>query len=312
MNAFRRLTDLLSPRRVVVPLAAATWAEGIDALLSACVADGCVRDAARLAEVVREAWPADTMHLGPNAFLAHFRTDAVDEVVVALGVAPAPLMPARSAGASPRSRFAAASSEAAGARIMLLVVAPAAQAAEYLQTVAAFARALSRPEIVTGLHAASGPDAVLALPALRDVRLEGQLLVGDILPPESLAVAPDTPLDEAARLLLAHGVDAVPVVSSAREVLGLLSTRDLLRVLGPAYVQRMQTGETAGQRPGAAPARAVRDAMARTVLCVSEDQTVAEAATLLANKDVSGVPVVRDGALRGFLTRSDIVRRLLG
>ena len=52
--------------------------------------------------------------------------------------------------------------------------------------------------------------------------------------------------------------------------------------------------------------------MARSVLCVSEDQTLADAAQLLATKDVERVPVVKDGVLRGFVTRADLVRRLLG
>ena len=56
----------------------------------------------------------------------------------------------------------------------------------------------------------------------------------------------------------------------------------------------------------------VRDAMTRNVLCVAEDQSLAEVTSLLANKPVAGVPVVRDGALRGFLTRAEIVRKLLG
>ena len=54
------------------------------------------------------------------------------------------------------------------------------------------------------------------------------------------------------------------------------------------------------------------DAMARSVLCVSEDQSLADAANLLATKDVERAPVVKDGVLRGFVTRADLVRRLLG
>ncbi|HZM26668.1 MAG TPA: hypothetical protein VFB89_04890, partial [Gemmatimonadales bacterium] len=79
-----RLADLLSPGRVVVPLAAATWADGIRLLVDACVADGRVRDEAKLEAAVRHAWPEDTLSLGPHAVLPHFRTDAVDGVVAAL------------------------------------------------------------------------------------------------------------------------------------------------------------------------------------------------------------------------------------
>ena len=83
-----RLADLLSRGRVLVPLAAETWAEGIRQLLDACLADGRVRDRAELEAAVRHAWPEDTLSLGPHAVLPDFRTDAVDGVVAALGVAP--------------------------------------------------------------------------------------------------------------------------------------------------------------------------------------------------------------------------------
>ena len=55
---------------------------------------------------------------------------------------------------------------------------------------------------------------------------------------------------------------------------------------------------------------AVREVMDRSVLCVSEDQTLADVANMMVNKDVDRFPVVREGALVGFLTRGDIVRRL--
>jgi CBS domain-containing protein/mannitol/fructose-specific phosphotransferase system IIA component (Ntr-type) len=299
-----KLTDLLSPRRVVVPLRAATWAEGIRLLVDACVADGSVEHPARLDEVVRAALPADTLTLGPNAVLPHFRTDAVGGVVAALGVAPEPM--------------AGPNRELPGLRIMLLVIAPPGEAVAYLQSVAAFTRALARPEVVAALHTARSGAEVLALPELGGMRLEGQLLAGDLVPPAPFALSPDMPLDEAARLLLGRGLVVAPVVGAAGEVIGMLSMHELLRFLGPAYVHRVQSGESpavgraAAARPGDAHAVPVREAMSRNVLCVSEDQSLAEVTSLLASKDVAGVPVVRDGTLRGFLTRGDIVRKLLG
>jgi len=125
---------------------------------------------------------------------------------------------------------------------------------------------------------------------------------------EVVALRPDDSLDEAARLLQEHGVDALPVVGDAGQVVGLLSNRELLRLLVPAYVQRVAAGGPAADPRGAR----VRDAMARSVLCISEDQSLADAANLLATKDVERAPVVKDGVLRGFVTRADLVRRLLG
>ena len=57
--------------------------------------------------------------------------------------------------------------------MILLVVAPPREHAAYLQTVAAFARALSRPEVAEALLAARSAAEVLALPALRPGRARG-------------------------------------------------------------------------------------------------------------------------------------------
>jgi len=292
-----RLTDLLSRRRVVVPLAAGTLEEGIRILVDACEADGRVADPARLREAIRGSWPEDTMTLGPHAWLPHFRTDAVPALVTALGIAAAPIARAGDAGAR----------EAPGPRLILLIVAPPGDNAAYLQTVAAFARALARPEVAAGLLAAGSPADVLGLAALRDVALEGQLLVRDIMRVQAVALRPEETLEAAAALLQRHGVDVLPVVSETGEVVGLLSYRELLRQLVPGYVQRVTAaGAAAEPRPSL-----VRDVMARSVLCISEDQTLADAAQLLAARDVERVPVVREGVLRGFVTRADLVRRLL-
>jgi CBS domain-containing protein len=282
-----KLADLLGPRRVIVPLPAATLGEGLRILVEACVADGRVADAARLDDAIRESWPEDTMSLGPHAWLPHFRTDAVPALVVALGIAEAPI--------------------AGGPRMILLIVAPPGEHAAYLQTVAAFARALARPDVADALLSARSAADVLALPALREAELEGPILVRDLMRAEVVALRPDDTLDEAARLLQHHGVEALPVVGDAGQLVGLLSHRELLRLLVPGYVQKVAAGAT---RPDPRTSL-VRDAMARSVLCVSEDQTLADAANLLAAKDAERVPVVKDGVLRGFVTRADLVRRLL-
>jgi CBS domain-containing protein len=61
--------------------------------------------------------------------------------------------------------------------------------------------------------------------------------------------------------------------------------------------------------PGALP---VGDVMEKSVLCLDEGQTIADVAAIMLGKDVDRFPVTRDGALVGFLTRGDIVRKLLG
>jgi CBS domain-containing protein len=64
-----------------------------------------------------------------------------------------------------------------------------------------------------------------------------------------------------------------------------------------------------GEDPGNVP---VREVMDRSVLCLTEDQSLAEAARLMVAKDTDRFPVVREGILVGMLTRGGVVRLLFG
>ncbi|MDQ2670977.1 MAG: CBS domain-containing protein, partial [Gemmatimonadota bacterium] len=187
-----------------------------------------------------------------------------------------------------------------------------------LQTVAAFARALGQPDTVAALLSARTADDVLAVPAFRGVELGDQLRVRDLMRHDVLSVSPETPLGQAAHLLLEHGVESLPVVGENGQLIGTISNRELARVLVPKYVQRANTGDYPADAPersaGAARLEAlpVRDVMQRSVLSLSPGQTMSEVAQLLINKDIARFPVVEEGRLVGFLTRADIVRKLVG
>jgi CBS domain-containing protein len=121
--------------------------------------------------------------------------------------------------------------------------------------------------------------------------------------------APDTPLRDAATEMVQAGLGALPVVDAERRLVGLLADRDLLRDL----LSSVELGSRVAKAPPRSPDRRrnVRDVMTRQVLCVAPEQPLAEVVSLMVNKDVERLPVVRHGQLVGFLTRSDILRQLI-
>jgi CBS domain-containing protein len=90
----------------------------------------------------------------------------------------------------------------------------------------------------------------------------------------------------------------------------------VLRHLLPHQVRKLSGEYPAAGRKGrtsdAAKEMLVRDVMDRSVLCLPDDQPLSDAAALMVNKKLERVPVVREGAFVGLLTREDIVRRLFG
>lgn len=292
-----RLGEYLAAERIVVPLSATTVQEAAQRLLDRLLAAGVVEHPARLRARLEEHRPEDMVAMGDRAFLLHYRTDAVRELMVALGTAPAPIC--RSLGDEGETQCA---------RVVVLVVAPPRLAARYLQVVGALARLLSRESVVDALLLQPDPPAIASLEALASHELPEQLAVRDLMTEHPRVSSPDVPLREAADEMVRSGVGGLPVVDDAGRVVGMLSERELLRHLQGAYLSGGPKGGPGG--PGAR--RTVRDAMTRQVLCVSPEQPIAEIASLMSNKDVDRVPVVREGRLVGLLTRGDIVRKLIG
>ena len=292
-----KLRDFISPDRLVVPLTATTLPEAAEELLQRVILSAAVRDQAKLRRRVEEARNEDLVVLSGRAFLLHYRADAVGALRVAIGLAPQPVVRAATADDSAR------------ARIVVLVVAPPRDAARHLQLIRAFARVLSQPEAYEAILGASSADDLIALDVLGDFDVPDELTVRDLMTERPRTTTPDMPLREAAREMLSAGLSALPVVDSEGGLLGLLSERELMRHL-------MSTALLTGAAsrftpPGAHGRRTVRDVMTRQVLCVAPEQSVAEVAALMTNKDVERVPVVRGGRLVGFLTRGDIVRKLI-
>src|SRR6185312_4959633 len=194
------------------------------------------------------------------------------------------------------------------------VIAPPRYAARYLQVVGAFARFLSSAERVDRVLAQPTADALIALPELREYALPQQLTVREIMTERPQVTHPDVPLRDAAREMARSRIGALPVVDDEGRLLGMLTEREIIRELLGTFLQREMLG-TAVRAPAVAgkdQRRSVREIMTRQVLCVSPDQPLAEAASLMVNKALGRLPVVRDGRLVGFLTPGDIVRKLFG
>jgi CBS domain-containing protein len=293
-----RLADFLAPSRVLLPLTGETLDAARTALLERLAASGAIIELDRLRGRVSEERGEDMVSFADRAFLQHYRTDTAATLQVALGVSAAGVTRALDDGGEQR------------APLVVVVVGPPRSAARLLQVVRAFGRLLPQQDVVDALLAATSPEAVVALPVFAEYQLADQLLVGDLMTERPHTVTADVPLREAAPSLARSGLGAMPVVDDNGRLLGVLSERELLRhllateALSDAEMRRAPLSQMA--------AKTVRDAMTRQVLCVAPDQPVAEVAALMSNKDVERVPVVRDGRLVGFLTRGDIVRKLIG
>jgi len=300
-----KLQEVVDQQHVVVPLIAQTVKEATERLAERLVASGAAIEANRLNAVIRNAWPEDMVSVGEHAFLPHFRTEAVRKLATAMGVSTTPIRWEKDANRT--------------ARIVILIVAPPRETSTYLQVVGAFARLLSDPATVLAMLAAKSPEQLVQIGALQNVELPTHLAVRDLMTSHVLSARPEQQLGDVARMMMEKDVRALPVVDDHGALVGMVTHRELLKYLIPDYLQRSKSGKfralpanmMAGQGSVDPRGLPVKDVMSRAVLCLSEDQTLTDVANLMNNKDVDRFPVVREGIVVGFLTRADLIRRLV-
>jgi CBS domain-containing protein/mannitol/fructose-specific phosphotransferase system IIA component (Ntr-type) len=288
------LLDLLPHDHLVVPLRADSLHDAVLVLARRLHEAGAVRDLdaveARLTdEALRDGLATR------DAVVAHLRTPGVDTLALALGVAPEPIPGDDDA---PDTR----------ARVVALVLGPPDGASLYLQATSTLGRLVQEEGVVDDLARQGDPDAVRALPALQDLRIQHSLVVRDVMTHRIHSVPPEWTVRRTLDLMLRRKLGAVPVVGEAGEVLGMVTDADIMRALLPKIPRARANGDE-GSEPSD---RSVRDIMTRSVLCVSEDLGVSEVASMMINKDVEQVPVVNAGSIAGMVYRRDIIRKLFG
>ena len=116
-----------------------------------------------------------------------------------------------------------------------------------------------------------------------------------LMTPHATTVKPDMPLRDVAQMLLAAGFGGVPVVDEAGSLVGFLSDLDLAGAL------------IEGGLEGCA-----RDAMTASVVSVDEFATTDDVIKTLRENKIRHLPVVRQGAVVGIITPSDIIRHFVG
>ena len=138
------------------------------------------------------------------------------------------------------------------------------------------------------------------------------MLAREIMNQDVVTVTTRTSLAEAARLMLRHGINSLPVVDEQGRVVGMVGIRDVLRVPVPSQSETpILRWARLEEKARALDQTRVDQVMARRVVSVGEQATAMEVAALMANKGVHPIPVLREGRLLGVVGRADVVRALL-
>lgn len=144
----------------------------------------------------------------------------------------------------------------------------------------------------------------------------------DLMTPNPITVAPDVPVTDAARLMVDNKIGALPVLSGDKLV-GIVTDGDLImqdvKLEFPSYIHLldgfiMYPPSTAKfeHELKKAVAATVEDVMTTEPVTVQVDTSIEDVATLFVDRDISRIPVMDGDRLVGVISKSDIVRSIVG
>ena len=138
----------------------------------------------------------------------------------------------------------------------------------------------------------------------------------DVMTPDVICAAPDTPLSELTRLMLEHHVGALPIVAGGR-IVGIVSESDLLHRVeaggGPRparWLELMTSTDRLANDYTRSHGRRAAEIMTHDVVSVTDTTPIAEIAHLLETRGIKRVPVTRDGRLVGIVSRRNLLQAM--
>lgn len=121
-----------------------------------------------------------------------------------------------------------------------------------------------------------------------------------------ITVHTDFPIQEALKLMRDERVRRFPVVDSAGLLVGIVSERDLLHA-APSDAISLSVWELNYLLSKVM----VEEVMTREVITITEDTPLEEAARIMADYKIGGLPVVRDSKVVGIITETDLFKVFL-
>jgi acetoin utilization protein AcuB len=120
--------------------------------------------------------------------------------------------------------------------------------------------------------------------------------------PNPITITPDTTFPDAFRVIREKGIRYLPVVNKRGKLIGIVTQTDLLHA-SPSSATTLTVFEV-----NYLLARlTVREVM-QTPITVAEDAPIESAAKVMVEKEISCLPVMRDGELVGIITETDIFK----
>lgn len=143
----------------------------------------------------------------------------------------------------------------------------------------------------------------------------------EIMTTKPITVSPQTDIIQAARLLLDHRINGLPVVDDKGKLVGIICQSDLItlqkRIRMPSVFALLDSFipirslKTIDKEMEKITAATVAHAMTADPIVINPETGLEEIATLMVEKSLHTLPVVHEGKLIGVVGKEDVLSTLM-
>lgn len=134
--------------------------------------------------------------------------------------------------------------------------------------------------------------------------MKSSALISEIMTRDVITLSVYDRLEEAERIFHEKKIRHIPITENHRLV-GMLSLTDLLRISYVDNFDDSSVGTTVYNMFG------IEQVMVKEVMSISPEDSIRDAAEILASKEFHALPVVENGQLVGIVTTTDLIKYLL-
>lgn len=146
------------------------------------------------------------------------------------------------------------------------------------------------------------------------------LTAKEIMTKKIVSVKTDLPVEELAGVLWSHRINGVPVVDDDDLLIGVVTESDLIDQTKKFHIPTaisildsvifLDRAKNVEKEINKMTGATVGDICSREPVTISEDTPLDEIATIMAEKKVHTLPVLKNGSLVGIVGKADIIRTL--
>lgn len=142
----------------------------------------------------------------------------------------------------------------------------------------------------------------------------------DIMAEKVITVAPDVSVEKLASILWENRIHGVPVVAEDGSLIGIVTESDLIEQTKKFHIPTavsildsvifIDSAKKVEQEIRKMTGSTVHDICTKKPLTIEEETPLDEIATIMAEKKIHTLPVLREGKLVGVVGKADVIRTL--